>query len=112
MLDNWGAKVSCLVIAILLYIFNQASEIDKKTFVIPLRIQENGLVMHVGTVPYTVPLVVRTSEANMNMITAADFEAFVNLDSITESGTFTVPVFVSLSSKIKELDPVEVLHDR
>ena len=43
-LDNWPAKVICLIIAIFLYFFHQASLIDSKTFVVPLQIIENGMV--------------------------------------------------------------------
>ena len=48
-LDKWPAKVICLVIAIFLYFFHQASLIDSKTVVVPLQIIENGIVMHTNT---------------------------------------------------------------
>ena len=41
-LDKWPAKAVCLIIAIFLYFFHQASLIDSKTFVVPLNIIENG----------------------------------------------------------------------
>ena len=41
-LDKWPAKVICLVIAIFLYFFHQASLIDSRTVVVPLEIIENG----------------------------------------------------------------------
>ncbi len=71
LLNNWLAKVVSLFIAILLYIFYNASQIDKKTFVVPLKIEENGIVMHVGSVPNYITVVVRTNDTIMNMINSS-----------------------------------------
>lgn len=107
-LHQWPAKVICLIIAIFLYIFHQVSLIDKKTFAIPLTIQENGIVMHVGTVPSSVGVIVRTSADNMKLISNNDITASVNLDTITEKGTYELPVTIDISTSIMSLDPLEV----
>lgn len=107
-LHQWPAKVICLIIAIFLYVFHQVSLIDKKTFTIPLTIQENGMVMHVGTVPNSVSVVVRTSTDNMKLISVSDINATVNLDTIVEKGVYDLPVKINISDNIKVLDPMEV----
>ena len=48
---NITAKIFCLIIAIFLYLFHHMSLLDSKTFTIPLRVQENGIVMNVGDTP-------------------------------------------------------------
>ena len=96
LLDNWIAKVVSLFIAILLYVFYQASLIDKKTFVIPLKIVEDGIVMHVGKVQNYVPVVIRTNDTIMNMINPSDFEGIVDISYITEAGNYTLPIKISL----------------
>lgn len=106
---NWLAKVVSLFIAILLYIFYHASQIDKKNFVVPLKIEENGIVMHVGTVPNYITVVVRTNDTIMNMINSSDFEGRIDISNITEPGIYTLPVYMTLSSKLMELDPLEVI---
>lgn len=107
-LHQWPAKVICLIIAIFLYVFHQVSLIDKKTFVVPLTIQENGNVMHVGTVPNTVSVIVRTSNENMKFISANEISAFVNIDNIIDKGVYELPVNLNISDSLKTLDPLEV----
>ncbi len=109
LLNNWLAKVVSLFIAILLYIFYNASQIDKKTFVVPLKIEENGIVMHVGSVPNYITVVVRTNDTIMNMINSSDFEGLIDISYITEPGTYNLPVHMNLSSKLMEMDPLEVI---
>lgn len=108
LLNNWPVKVVCLIVAIFLYIFHQASLVDKKTLVVPLSIVENGIVMHVGTVPQAVSVVVRTSASEINSIHNSDISASVNLDTITEKGRYKLPVQLSITNRLYEFDPLEI----
>lgn len=108
LLDKWPAKVICLIIAIFLYIFHQVSITDKKTFVLPLNIVENGIVQHIGRVPSSVSVVIRAGSEDMSSISLSDMSASVTLDDITEPGTYDVPVFVEISDKMLALDPLEI----
>ncbi len=107
-LDNWPAKVICLIIAIFLYFFHQASLIDSKTFVVPLQIIENGMVMHVGNIPDSVSIVVRASDETIKSVLPTDISASVSLDTITKKGTYKLPVKITLSESLMEYDPFEV----
>ena len=107
-LDKWPAKVICLVIAIFLYFFHQASMIDSKTFVVPLEIIENGIVMHVGNTTSSVAVVVRAGEETIKSVLPTDISASVCLDTITEKGTYKLPVKLSLSESLMAYDPLEV----
>lgn len=107
-LHNWPVKVICFTIAVFLYLFYQASLIDKKTFVIPLEVQENGIVVHIGTIPTSVVVSVRANENDVKAIFASDMKATINLDNIVESGVYKIPIHVEISDKLKALDPLEV----
>ena len=107
-LDKWPAKIICLVIAIFLYFFHQASLIDSKTVVVPLNIIENGMVMHVGSTPDSISLVVRAGEETIKTILPSDISASVNLDTITQKGTYKLPVKITLSESLLAYDPLEV----
>lgn len=107
-LDKWPAKVICLVIAIFLYIFHQASLIDSKTIVVPLQISENGIVMHVGSTPGSVSLVVRADEEVIKNLQTTDIIASIDLDTITKKGTYELPVRITLSENLLAYDPFEV----
>lgn len=107
-LDKWPAKVICLIIAIFLYFFHQASTIDSKTFVVPLEIIENGIVMHVGSSANSVAVNVRADEEAIKSILQSDITASVNLDMITEKGSYTLPVKITLADSLLTYDPLEV----
>ena len=107
-LDKWPAKVICLIISIFLYFFHQASTIDSKTFVVPLEIIENGMVMHVGSSKTAVSVNVRAEEEAIKSILQSDITASVDLDMITEKGTYTLPVKITLADSLLAYDPFEV----
>lgn len=107
-LDKWPAKVICLIIAIFLYFFHQASLIDSKTFVVPLQIVEDGMVMHVGSVPGSVSVVVRAYDETIKSILPTDISASVSLDTITQKGSYKLPVKITLSENLMEYDPLEI----
>lgn len=108
LLHNWPVKIVCLVIAIFLYIFHQASLIGKSTLVVPLTIVENGIVMHVGNVPAAVSVSVRANANDINSIHNSDINAVINLDSLTEKGTYKLPVNISIQNRLFEIDPLEI----
>ena len=107
-LDKWPAKVVCLIIAIFLYFFHQASVIESKTIVVPLQIIEDGLVMHVGNAPKSVSVVIRAGEETIKSVLPSDISASVCLDNITQKGTYKLPVKITLSDSLLEYDPFEV----
>ena len=91
-----------------LYFFHQASLIETKTVVVPLQIIENGLVMHVGGTPRSVPVIIRAEEETIKSVLPSDITATISLDSITEKGTYKVPVKITLSESLMAYDPFEV----
>ena len=107
-LDKWPAKVICLVIAIFLYFFHQASLIDSKTVVVPLQIIENGIVMHMGNTPKSVAVVVRAGDETIKSLLPSDISASICLDTITEKGSYKLPVKITLSDHLMAYDPFEV----
>lgn len=108
LLDRWYVKFFCLVISILLLIYHQTSMIEKKTFTIPLHVIEDGIVVHVGSLQPSVAVVIRTDPENMKIIMNSDISASINLNTITKAGVVEVPVDVSISEKLMELDPFEL----
>lgn len=107
-LNNWAAKIICLMLAIFLYIFHQVSMIDKKVFVLPLEVVENGNVMQLGDCPTGVSVIIRAQTDVINSIVTTDLKASINLDNIAASGKVTVPVVVTVADKLMEYDPLEV----
>lgn len=105
--ENWAAKVVCLIIAFLLYIFYRTSTLQEKTFTIPLTVQAEGLMMPVSDLPKYIKLSVKTTQENMASIKEKDFSAKINLDNFVEAGEYVVPVVVSASEELELLDVFE-----
>ena len=107
-LDKWPAKVVCLIIAIFLYFFHQASLIDSKTIVVPLQIIENGIVMQIGNAPKSVSVIIRAGEETIKSVMPSDISASICLDDITQKGTYKLPVKINISESLMEYDPFEI----
>ena len=103
LLHNWPIKLLCLVVAIFLYIFHQASLVEHKNFVVPLKIIENGQVTHIQQVPDTITISVRALPEDISNIHQSDFEAILDLSTLTDAGEYTIPVIVNIKDKLKEL---------
>lgn len=108
LLDRWPAKIVCLMLAIFLYIFHQVSLIEKKVYVVPLEIVQDGNVMLLGDYPQNVSVIVRAEPEVINTISASELRASINLNQYAESGTYNVPVSVYIAEKYMLYDPFEV----
>ncbi|MCQ2591541.1 MAG: CdaR family protein [Treponema sp.] len=107
-LKNWPAKIICLIIAIFLYIFHQASLIDKRSFVLPLSVIQEGAVMPVEDYTKNVNVIIRANTDKITSIHMGHITADINLNNITKPGEYTVPVTVNISNEIMGFDPFEI----
>ena len=107
-LDKWPVKVICLIIAIALYLFHQASLTEKRSFVIPLTLVEEGAVMHTGDYTSNVTVTVRANTEEISSVHSNDLTAYVSLNDIAKNGEYNLPVKVKVSDEIKGFDPFEV----
>lgn len=107
-LDKWPVKVCCLIVAISIYLFHQASLTDKRSFVIPLTLIEEGGVMHTGDYTSNVTVVVRANMEELSALHSNQLQAFVNLNGIAKSGEYNLPVKVNVADEIMAFDPFEI----
>ena len=107
-LDKWPVKVCCLIVAICIYLFHQASLTDKRSFVIPLTLIEEGGVMHTGDYTSNVTVVVRANMEEISALHSNQLHAFVNLNGIAKSGEYNLPVKVNVADEIMAFDPFEI----
>lgn len=107
-LDKWPVKVCCLIVAICIYLFHQASLTDKRSFVIPLTLIEEGGVMHTGDYTSNVTVVVRANMEELSALHSNQLHAFVNLNGIAKSGEYNLPVKVNVADEIMAFDPFEI----
>ncbi len=107
-LYNWPIKICCLIIAIAIYLFHQSSMIEKRSFVIPLTVVENGAVQHTGDYTSSVTVVIRANAEDISSVHSNQLTAYVNMDSISKNGEYTLPVKVKLADEIMDFDPFEI----
>lgn len=103
---NWPIKLVCFALAIILYILHQASLVEKKTFIVPLTVIQEGNLTYTDTIDKTVTVVVKTSPEYINVIQESDIVASLNLNTQNENGIY--PVNVSLSERVLTIDPLEI----
>ena len=91
-----------------MYLFYQSSLIDKKTFAVPLEVISNGLVVPVGDLPSVIILSVRAGENDIKSVFPTDIKASINLNNVVASGTYRIPIDITISDKLMGFDPLEV----
>ncbi len=107
-LDKWPVKVCCLILAICMYLFHQASLTDKRSFVLPLQLVEEGAVMHNGDYTSNVTVTVRANTEQISSIHSNQISAYVSLNGISKGGEYNLPVKVRVADEIMTFDPFEI----
>ena len=105
---NWPVKLICFVLAILLYIFHRSAMVEKRSFVLPLEVVQDGIVMPVGNYPKNVTVIVRANTEEITSVHASQITAYVNINNISKSGEYTLPVNVSVTDELMRYDPFEI----
>lgn len=106
--ENWPAKVVCFVMALLLYILHQVSQLDRKTFTVPLNVVAEGGMYPMSQCPDYVKVTVRSTAGNIAEAIQSDISANLDLTTYDVEGAYAVPVTVKLSPKLILMDPFEV----
>ena len=107
-LYNWPVKICCLIIAIAIYLFHQSSLTEKRSFVIPLTVVEEGNVQHTGDYTSTVTVTVRANTEEISSVHSNQLTPYVNLNNISKNGEYNLPVKVQVSDEIMAFDPFEI----
>ena len=108
LLDKWFIKLLCLAIAIGLYVFHQVSAIEKRSFVVPLTMIENGSVTHVDGKKKSVTVTIRANADQITQVHSSDISASVNLDALPKSGEYSVPVNIDINPDLLLNNPFEI----
>lgn len=106
--ENWLAKVICFVAALFLYLFFLFSTLDRKTFSVPLRVEEKNGMVAASSYPQNVRITVRGTPENISTLHENDFTAFIDLDYISHEGEAEVPVQLTLSKEAMLFDTMEL----
>lgn len=106
--NNWQVKVLCFVAALLLYVGRTFTNLDRKTFIVPLDVVATGAVSPTSKAPEFVKITIRSTQANVAEVLSSDLSASLDLTYLSSNGEYFVPVTVRLSPKILMMDSFEV----
>ncbi len=117
--DKWVVKVICFVIALLLFFLRQTANIERKAFIVPLSVKQEGGVVSVGITDETgnainsVKLIVRAEADDISKIEAkkADIKAYLDISRFSKEGSEKVSVYLDLPDEIKLIEPLEITSE-
>lgn len=97
LLENWPAKIVCLTLALLLFMFYRMSTLEQRVFSVPLRIQTNGDLVPAASFPRTVTVRLRGEMDALYPIEEKDISVFVDLSALEREGEFRFPLQVRIA---------------
>lgn len=107
-LKDWAIILICFIAAVFIYGFHQSTLTEKRTFVIPVEISQNGNLMISSYRTDKVTVSVRSSAENVAQIHSNMIKAYLNIDNLTKSGEYTLPVIVIPNEELLAMDPFEI----
>lgn len=107
LLENWPAKIVCLALALLLFMFYRMSTLEQRVFSVPLRIQTNGDIVPAASYPRTVTVRLRGEMDTLYPVEEKDISVFVDLSSLEREGEFRFPLQVRITGAAGTEDALE-----
>ena len=106
--EDWIAKIVCLALAVLIYVFHIVSLLDRKSLTVPLNVVADGILFPLNEIPQNIKVNVRAKSDVIATITSSGISAYLYLTDYTEEGVYNVPVNISLSNELMLVEPLEV----
>ncbi len=108
LLENWPAKVVCLALALLLFLFYRMSTLERKFFSVPLEIETNGDIVPAAQYPKTIKVSVRGEVDRIYPVQDSDISVYVDLTGYLKEGEYRVPVLSRLTGSVQDIDALEI----
>lgn len=107
-LENWPAKIVCITLALLLFLFYRMSTLEERFFSVPLEIETNGDLVPASSYPRMVKIGLRGETDNIYPILDSDIVAFLDLTPYTKEGEFRVAIQTRLKGTALDVSPLEI----
>jgi len=111
LLENWPAKIVCLTLALLLFLFYRMSTLQERFFSVPLVIETNGDLVPATNYPHMVKISLRGETENIYPIQENDIIAYIELTQFNKEGEALVPIQTRLKGTALDVAPLEVTVD-
>ncbi len=107
LLENWPAKIICLTLALLLFMFYRMSTLEQRVFSVPVRIQTNGEMVPAASYPRTVTVRLRGETDVLYPIEEKDISVYFDLTNLEREGEFRIPLQVRISGPVGDSSVLE-----
>lgn len=108
LIENWQVKAVCFVISIFLYVVYQNQSVVSKVFSVPLTVESKNGFVSIAPHPRTVTVTARGKAEALAQVREADLSAYLDLNYVSQDGTYDFPVLLNLSDSASVLNPLEL----
>ncbi len=111
-LSNWAVKIFSFILAVLVVLLVEFSNITGRTVTIPVSVllPGNGLVPE-SLVPETVDVVIKGSESIIYLVDPSEIKAYADFSGVEEAGITRVPVVLDFDEDVYSKDSIAVKAD-
>jgi hypothetical protein len=110
-MDNWPAKILCLALAIVVYVFHRVSTLETRFFSAPIVIEHLEGMMPASPYPRMIRVSLRGDAASVYSFLEDDIEVFVDMARFTSPGTYAVPVQWRITNAAQGAHPLQISID-
>lgn len=110
-MENWPAKIVCLTLSLMLFLFYRMSTLEQRYFSVPLVVETNGDLVPASAYPRMVKIGLRGEADSIYPILEDDIVAFMDLSGYTKEGEYRVAVQTRIKGTALDIEPLEVSVD-
>lgn len=111
LMENWPAKIICLTLSVLLFLFYRMSTLEQRFFSVPLVIETNGDLIPASSFPRMVKISLRGEVNSIFPILEDDIVAYIDLAPYNKEGEIRVAVQTRIKGTALDVDPLELSVD-
>lgn len=108
---NWPAKVTSLVVALILFAFHRMGELQERFFYLPLQINANDYLAPSTSYPRNIRVILRGNANNIFYIADNDIEVYLDLTRYNAPGIYKIPVEIDKKGSAFESEAPEIIVD-
>ena len=108
MADKWPVKIISVAAALIIAVFYRMNTLETRTFLVPLQVETNGMLIPVSSLENTVKISLRGETNSIYPILEEDIEAFIDLNRYSNEGTYRIPVQIRKKGSALGVVPLEI----
>ena len=108
LIENWPAKIICLVLAVFLSEFYRGTLLDKRYLIVPLTVENDGPLAPAEQYPAKIKVTLWGDATGIGSIGENDITAFIDISDFKTEGTYRIPIETRLIGTVTPLGNMEI----